>query len=505
MGQALSRRAALQGPIAPNIMRNIASACRAPGFGTGSALTNGTVTEQNCRSQHYNECGGTVRLAQIQWSNWFTNATSEQDANNAITIEGSLEYPVGVYNRITFDNGNTQKVVANGVNILSDTIPLLQWIPKDVPFWVWTWVIVPSGSKWPTLGMSSGDTGESGIGLGSKVMTGGITGSATNLLRPSSINSCGVGFRKCSPGFFGDSIAAGSIDTGFGTRGGIGFIGRSCSGTVPSVVAAVGGTTIHASVGAGKFTRRLDMFQKAGCTHVITNHGVNDLGIPNTAAQLIADHVTISNLVVATGMKYVLCTITPQSSSTQNWNNLASQTAASTTVQKGLFNDAARNGTISPNIYFVIDNAKMTESAVNSNLWGCNTTPNSDFSPYLGPVDTWTITGTPTVNSFTTNSNRPSAGTSWYLGGRVLFTSGVNAGLYVGISSYTASGGTFNFTTALPNAPSAGDTIIAYPVSVPGPGDGLHPTVNGQPGGSGSYGGHIAMTANLQPTLRSWC
>jgi hypothetical protein len=481
---------------ASGIPRNIASGMRLPGFG-GAGVSNGTNTTQNYRSYHFNDCGVAITNGAIMFSGWYTNLTNEQNMPNNYVVTAAIEYPVGVFTKITW-GGQTSCTVTPGANIVSDYVPI--YIPPDTAFYLRNFITVPSGDVWPLSGgtLLSEDSCAVGVGLSDMTMGGTITGSYDGL-RPSAFLSATRGARRISAAGVGDSIMQGSGDVGFDSHGNIAWLGRACSGNSPYIMAAVGGTTASASAEAGAFASRVQAFQMAGVTHVFCGYGVNDLSEGSTPAELEADILILANQVVAANMKYIHTTLTPQASSTQKWYNESSQTIEGTSTYKIEVNEWIR--TCPAPLFTYVENAFCVESSPNSTLWGTNPGQNT---PYLAPYDLWTVGAGATATSVPSNSTRPSSGTSYYLGGSVLFMTGALAGTFAGISSYSLTGGTFTFAgSVLPEAPSAGDTFVAYPTTSAPTGDGTHPSVEGGQAPVRVADGHIELMHNVIPLLQS--
>jgi hypothetical protein len=71
------------------------------------------------------------------------------------------------------------------------------------------------------------------------------------------------------------------------------------------------------------------------------------------------------------------------------------------------------------------------------------------------------VNGSPTDLVFT--SSAAGAGTNYYTGGYLVFTSGANNGLKRNITAYDNASVAFTIEYPLPVAPSVGNTFTAYP------------------------------------------
>lgn len=465
----------------PPTARNIASAARAPGFnGTDPSL--GTVTNQNGRAAFVNESGESISNVAVIYSGWYTDGTNEIDNPNDYTVYASVEYPAGTYTQVRWASATSYNVLP-GENKISDYINLTEPIPAGQRFWVRTFVVVDSGEIWPlTSNLWNSEAGELGTGLVDKTMSGTISGSSV-VLRPSAILA--TTNARLSVAAIGNSIVAGAGDGNFDNYGNIGGFARSCSNLCPMLNIAVSGTQARYQV--GNISRRIDLMQKAGITHVITDWGGNDLAASRTKDQILADELSLATSFTNAGMRAIQTTITPSTQSTDGWQTVASQTITRVGYTGGTGSvRAALNTDLRTKpapLYDVIDLANAMDTSEGSGIWGVGST----FSPYLGPVDNWVVGSGSTSTVITSNANRA---TDYYrFGGAIVFTSGALTGQRQLVSANT-SGGTFTVSSAFTGAPSPGDTFTAYPRYVAPTGDGIHPNVTSS---SLNYGGHIII------------
>lgn len=152
-----------------------------------------------------------------------------------------------------------------------------------------------------------------------------------------------------------------------------------------------------------------------GCTHVISAYGRNDMTA--TLADLKATFIGLWGLAAADGRKLWQTTVTPSSTSTDNWATVASQTTNGNNDTRTAFNDwirdgapilngvGAATGTIDPaairagatghSLKGYIEVADTVESARNSGLWKAGTTDDGIHPTPAGhlnmmaPVQAW--------------------------------------------------------------------------------------------------------------------
>lgn len=484
------------GTIVPATVRNIASAVRVPGFNTALALTNGTNTTQNGRAAFTNASGKDCSAPAIIYSGWYVcnsgACITEAVTPNNYTVTASLEYPAATMTQETWSS-STSKVIAPGANTVGDTMAVT--IPAGAQFWVKTHVSVSSGEKWPTSGaLWTSELGEIGVGLADKTMSGTISGT-TAVLRPSAI-VCSTE-NKISIALLGDSIAAGAGDGNYDAAGNTGGIARGATSLAPMIAMAVSGTKLHDQIATGKLTYRLDLLQKAGITHAITEWGVNDLGV-SSEATIEADMVTLWTALNGNGQKPVQTTTTTETTSTDSWQSVANQTVHSGAFSGGassvrsLINATTR--TKPPPLYDYIEIANATETAADSGIFVAG----SSYNAHLAPVDSWVVAAGSTTTVVKSNSNR--IANYYKFGGAITFTSGVLSGTRATVASNDGSGN-ITLNSALGSIPDAGTTFTAVPLSVAFTNDGTHPNVTST---SSSYGGHFILRDQTAAKIVTW-
>ncbi len=234
--------------------------------------------------------------------------------------------------------------------------------------------------------------------------------------------------------------------------------------------------------------------------YVVSNWGHNDLAASVTWQATAAAHLQLANTVWNQGGRFIICTLLPTNTSTNNWSTIGGQSQATGTVETARLNYNAwiRNGcqvdgsgapvlsggTVSPYIYSYFDFCLTLE--VNS-----SNAPTINGGYLLAPsAATYTgqvLTGTPTATAFTVGAAAypiVTAGASNGLVGKtVVMTSGAASGQSASIKSNTATtmvlyanganglGGIP--VTGLTIVPAASDTFSIYePTTV----DGVHPS-----------------------------
>ena len=484
--------------------RNVAGGVRAP-----TAQSNGVNTGQNLRSSHVNESGVTLYALAIIYSGWNVDPTNEQNNGNAYTVTASVEYPAGVYTQILW-SGATSNSIADGTNQTSDYTTLSVAIPPGAQFWVRTNVAVTAAQFWPnstvygtSITSANGEACEVGTSVTDKTMSGTITGSSVGL-RPSAIMSQYIsGMRPISVCGFGDSTIHGAGDEQFDSGTNTSWIGRGTTGKCPYLMISYGGQTLLSSNAA--MSRRLDLIAKAGITHIAVSLASNDIVSDPSFATMQGYLQALWTALATTGAKVYHVTSGPRSTSSDGWFTVANQTPVNEWLGSyalaGLVNDYIR-GVPSP-LTGYFDKVNILSTGRYSGKWQ---TGESNPQVRLQAPYNCTATGTPTTTNVPFTPNLATGYTSYFVGGKVSFTSGVLSGVtYSGTLANTLS--SITFSTALASAPAAGDTMVVRPLRTAATTDGIHGQAIGTTVtalASNVYGGQFMMMDVFISVLDQW-
>lgn len=313
------------------------------------------------RSTHYTRTD--VTSFKIIVPNWYINGSlNETGSGSAMSVTGSIEYPVGVFTQVLFSGGATGSVPNNSY-LISDTITVT--IPIDTQFWIRLYAtsttgIIYSSSQPNTLGQF--EMGVSGI---------------TDRTMGGSISSLGNAFTAVAiigtttkPSFLliGDSIMYGAGDSSL--PNGFADIGPYARAVGPlygySKLARTGDT-------AAKFVsghvNRGTLYQYA--SHVITNYGSNDLfGSSRTDVQLKADLATIAGYATSLGTAgpTYFATIAPRTQSSDSWATLGNQSQSNGTAEgyRVSVNQHLRAGLVGSRTF---NTASAVETSQDSGFW----------------------------------------------------------------------------------------------------------------------------------------
>lgn len=124
----------------------------------------------------------------------------------------------------------------------------------------------------------------------------------------------------------GDSIANSRDDTTGDAFGNAGYIPRglyAAANPIPFIRATQSGEKLN-TFAIGGLTNRLTLLQY--CSHVIMNHGTNDLATGLSLAAMQALYIKAWNMVKARNVQLYQCLIMPRTTSTDSWATAANQT-----------------------------------------------------------------------------------------------------------------------------------------------------------------------------------
>jgi hypothetical protein len=350
----------------------------------GYTGSDGTDTDSNSRISSFNETGATVTKLRAYFTNWFANATNEQNGYNNITITAALEYPSGTFTPILFGGATSKVIAASDLTTESDELTGLS-IAAGAQFWIRTYVSVPAGQKWVQgyqISTTLGEAADFTTGV-DKTQGGTITNATASSTRrgygPVAVKATGFSGTPVAKAFaaVGDSIIMGSTDGNKDSHGNTGYFPRACGGLYPVINLGIAGTAAQFNL-AANFTRRGDLLGKIGVTHLFCDWAVNDLKGGRSAAQVQADVQSIAGSfkAAASGVKVVWASCTPQTTSSDSWKTTANQTLQATPAgaftggaasQRSLYNAALRAGFT--NVDYVFDAADAVETARDSGIW----------------------------------------------------------------------------------------------------------------------------------------
>jgi len=328
---------------------------------------------KQCMARSKHVAMANIASLQLVYANWMAyQSGGETTPGAASQYTASIEYPVGTLTRVTF-SGATTGIVADGDTLVSDAVAID--IPKGTAFYVRSWQFspgslgimfmqnaglnnvvgsVPASGEWFAFGTTTAD------------LTG-VTTNANNALSPGHFKPTAIIGLTDSPTIMliGDSRLEGGMvrDTIPNAFGGIGQLDRSLGGRFATLSVGRGGEKASDVVGSGSDKRvALSKYVSA----VVSNYGINDCHNGAAAATTIANLATLAGRI---NKPFYQCTVSPESTSTDNWSTVVNQTpnAVGNPLRVAL-NGLIRNGLPAPFSGY-IEIADPTESSRDSGAW----------------------------------------------------------------------------------------------------------------------------------------
>lgn len=270
---------------------------------------------------------GDISNLKLVFVNRYLSAVGTSTAGGAFTLKFFIEYPAGTFTPVLWSGANSIAVTA-GQRIKSDAVAGLT-IPAGSKYWIRTVLSVGSAVSMPMMELNAGaqtlgvDDGNVAADQGNSGVIGPTTG--INTFGPCAIEGT---INVTSARAFlivGDSLSWGQgDDSSVGAQDSSGFLQRMLGRLgYPCMTWAKGGQQA-ADVAPITATLNADT-SLFGFTDVILQHGVNDLRLGRTRAQIEADLQTIAATASIAGKRIWKTTITPRSTSTDSWATTANQ------------------------------------------------------------------------------------------------------------------------------------------------------------------------------------
>jgi lysophospholipase L1-like esterase len=255
----------------------------------------------------------------------------EAGSGAALTVEASIEYPVGTITRLTWNGSTTQSIADATIGALSDSLTIA--IPKNALFYVRSFITGAGGVPYNGVAGAGnfplGGAEFAASGLSSKVMSGTIAAGSAMVL------PCLIVGPTTAPSCFlaGDSITHGFADVFNDLSCDLGILARSIGPYYGYVLSGYTGTSLlqFNATSSKKLAAVLPYV-----THVISGYGFNDLGDAGTAATVISRMATFAALSGMSTKKLFQTTITPKATSSDSFATEANQTAVNATERASL-------------------------------------------------------------------------------------------------------------------------------------------------------------------------
>lgn len=318
-----------------------------------------TTTNKQIMSRSVHNARDDITSLQLVFTNWYvTSAGVETDNGNSVALTASVEYPEGIITQVKF-SGSGSTTLADGATLVSDAVSVL--IPKGAQFWVRAFQDATASAGGIVFGGNLNGTARYAASGLSDLTPGGDVSNQTSSnaawYGPTAIIAT---TREPSVLVVGDSIAYGSGDTQDRSHD-VGSVVRSLSPYFGIINAARGSD--RAVYFVASHTKRVAL--AAYTSHVIVQHGINDLRNSRTAAEVEADLETTAGYF--TGKVVIGTTKGPESSSTDDWATAGNQTTASYSSDALSLNAAIRSGLTGYDDYFDIHAALAPSTS--SYIW----------------------------------------------------------------------------------------------------------------------------------------
>lgn len=351
-------------------------------------------TNKGINARNHHRARGAITEVAMVLPNWYVDrsASKLEYPNNAGTIcAASIEYPAGVFHRLSFA-GSVRELNPGGGYLVSAFLSVA--IPDNAEFWTNIWC-----SAATSVVFFNGATGQvSGNGERGTVSTSDVTDFTVTsntgtaqvyglwplaLIGRTSGKACAI---------IADSLGEGVGDVSDSSDH-VGLLARLIGPVRPYINLSQSGDRLELFLQSA--TKRLELL--AYVRSVIFALGVNDIGAGRSLNQIKADLIAVWGRAkgeLASGGRVFQTTITPSTTSTDSFATLANQTAAGSfstagngtreqlndwlrdgaPIKDGLAAaiaapDAIRSGHAAHPLFGVLEMADTVESSRNSGKW----------------------------------------------------------------------------------------------------------------------------------------
>lgn len=374
----------LSGSVAPGLTSNVvvASRCQV------ATITLPTVA-QNASSMrtHWATTEGAITNLKCIDANWYIADTFLPAATgNIINFKRYIEYPAGVFHQVLWAAASPLVMASNSTVYTSDVIissvtglPLI--IPAGAKFWERT-AKTSSGSQV----VACQEMPASSIALGIDDGNSNSDLSNSGSFSPSSLTTTYgsvaiIGdIAKNNAKTFGllfDSIGWGQNDiAGVDSKFNSGWIARSVGVNYSYLKIAKKGWSASDLAAIPANVAFANLFAVINVSDAIFGHGINDLRLGRTKAQVLADHQT-EYARFGSARKYQT-TLTPRSDTTDAYATTVNQTPKTDGNMAALTSTNTDIRALPAGLTGIIDAADFAMSARDSNIWGGPFPPTTD-------------------------------------------------------------------------------------------------------------------------------
>jgi len=302
-----------------------------------------------------------ISALEIAWPNWYGQEITPN--TNVMGITASIEYPAGNFTQLKF-GGIAQGTAAPGTTLWSDklVLPFQGGIPAGSKFWIRFYQTATTSYLSNAVALPDANMGDALALPGTDMTMGGtIVGNVNGLLTP-----CAIFGYTSKPNYItlGNSLNAGAGDSFQAVNGAYGVIAHAMSQYAYSNWGQSGKT---AAQYVNAHALRDAIINRCGpLTTIVNALGLNDIFVDGTSsATLIGYQNQIRNLYP--DKKFMITSLTPETTSTDSWATLANQTVKAQEAQRVAYNTAVRLNALG--FTGAYDVAAVVESALNSGKW----------------------------------------------------------------------------------------------------------------------------------------
>lgn len=298
--------------------------------------------------------GANFQIVHPMLTSYFANTIQFADANrqsgtpaaNSITISRQIEYPPGVFTRVTWAGANSVTIPVGGADTWSDVLPIaLSAGSRYVEHVFVSGFTVGTGFPYLHVRQLLAANGDSfSLSAAETDKTGQPLPPASNAWYYGAVAIKGQTNAPRAIAIIGDSIASAGGDTQTGFF--VSYPERAVNGLYGTV-----NTSQSSETGLDWLqnrTARLALIRSSGCTDCIVEMGTNDIAIPATALTALSRDQMLNDLMAASGITPINVTIPPRiSTSSDSFLTAAGQTpqagfATGSTTGRDGYNSAQR-------------------------------------------------------------------------------------------------------------------------------------------------------------------
>lgn len=304
---------------------------------------------------------------ELVFCNWYNNGGTDADGSSWVLVKSFVHLGDGTALPVLFDGQPTAWIPPGGQSVGQFGTTLNR---GDVIF-SQTNIAVFSGDRFP-LGRITDSTQTEGVVAGD-FTEGSVAASAVRGYGPWAILGVPT-LPVASPSvlFFGDSRVVGYGDPA-GTADTRGWVSRAFDGNLSYLNLGISGSSVLIASTLGYLRRRLALANLCQFDAAVVVYGINDIIGGATAAEVEARLSALYGFLADTGIPVYGGTVSPVTSSTDDWQTTVNQTTAAHNTERVTLNNWIRTTPAPLSGFFEL--ADAVESARDSGLWKASGVP----------------------------------------------------------------------------------------------------------------------------------